>query len=569
MLQSNNMDRSKIAILMSVRNEESYIDLNISYHLDLGFDYIFIADHCSTDKTQEILNSYKDNSRVVVIQETNPIFDHARIANNLLSYAKSKYRIDWFIFLDVDEFLSIKEKDVHDFVDRLEKNNIPYATIGWANALFDYTFKDYTCSATHPVDTTKHFYPWPEKTWQEYGHFRKAIVKNHDKMEIVVGGHYVRTENNPDFFGVYNWNPFIVPPHEAKLLHFEFRGKADEIYGKWKKLAEFENDSTSSQNAPWMERIETIRGYVKEFEGHLEKINKRWFSEHRTFWGTIITDDKISYDTTLVKWYGKYLKRKIENGEIRSMCLVRRGHLGDVIMTEPVARFLSSYANDISLVTEIKEASKIFNTYSKVYPFDDLVTGKIRADAVIRLVHERSDNKKTYIQGYMESIGFSDTKINDIPLISDSWKKIVDEEYILIAPHTSLWEEKKRNWGYDKFVELKRLIEKEFNIKCVILEKDYSFSDMMSLIKHCKFIVGNDSGPTVIAQSFNKKSFIIFGATHPKYLHLSENVVSIYDKDRHKLCSHVSREEEMRCCEEFCMDRIRVPDVLDTIKINI
>jgi glycosyltransferase involved in cell wall biosynthesis len=140
------MDRSKIAILMSVRNEESYIDLNISYHLDLGFDYIFIADHCSTDKTQEILNSYKDNSRVVVIQETNPIFDHARIANNLLSYAKSKYRIDWFIFLDVDEFLSIKEKDVHDFVDRLEKNNIPYATFGWANALFDYTFKDYTCS---------------------------------------------------------------------------------------------------------------------------------------------------------------------------------------------------------------------------------------------------------------------------------------------------------------------------------------------------------------------------------------------------------------------------------------
>lgn len=563
------MDPSKIAILMSVRNEESYIDLNISYHLDLGFDYIFIADHCSTDKTRELLESYRDNPKVIVIQETDPVFDHARIANNLLNHAKLNYKIDWFIFLDVDEFLSIKETDVHDFVGRLERNNIPYATIGWANALFDYTFKDYTCSPTHPIDTTKYFYPWPEKEWQEYGHFRKTIVKNHDKMEIVVGGHYVRSENNPEFFGNYNWNPFIIPENEAKLLHFEFRGKADEIYEKWKKLAEFENDSSSSINAPWMERIETIKGYVKEFKDNLKEINERWFSEHRTFWGTIIADDKIVYDMTLVKWYGKYLRRKIEKGEIKSMCLVRSGHLGDVIMTESVARFLSKYVKDISLTTEIKEVNNIFSVYKKVYPFDDLVGGKIHTDAVIRLVHERSDNKKTYIQGYMESVGFPDINIDDIPAVSDSWEKIVEGDYVLIAPYTSSWEEKKRNWGYSKFVGLKHLIEKELGIKSVVLEKNYSFSDMMSLIKHCKFIVGNDSGPTVIAQSFDKKSFIIFGATHPKYLHLSKNVVSIYDKDRHKLCSHVTREEEMRCCEEFCMDRIRVSDVLDKIKINI
>jgi ADP-heptose:LPS heptosyltransferase len=186
-----------------------------------------------------------------------------------------------------------------------------------------------------------------------------------------------------------------------------------------------------------------------------------------------------------------------------------------------------------------------------------------------RLVHERSDNKKTYIQGYMESIGFYDFKFDDIPKLTQSWPRIVEREYVLIAPHTSWWEEKKRNWGYSKFFELKDLVEKELGKKCVVLEKDYSFSDMMSLIQHCEFIIGNDSGPTVIAQSFNKKSFIIFGATHPKYLHLSKNVLSIYDKERHKLCSHKNREEEIKCCEEFCMDRIRVPDVFATIKTNV
>ncbi len=561
--------KNTTAILMSVRNEESYIDLNISYHLDLGFDYIFIADHCSTDGTKKILGSYCKDPRVIVIEEKDPVFDHARIINRLLKYAKESYQIDWFIFLDADEFLSIKKKNIHDFIARLENNDIPYATIGWANALFDYTFKDYTCSPTHPIDTTKYFYPWPERDWQEYGHFRKAIVKNHDNMEIVVGGHYVHTENNRDFFGEYHWNPFIIPADEAKLLHFEFRGKADDIYDKWKKLAEFEDDSTSSKNAPWMERIRTIKEYVAEFKDNIDEVKKRWFSEHRTFWGTIIDDDKIIYDSTLVKWYGKYLRKKIEKREIKSICLVRSGHLGDVVMTEPVARFLSRYIKDISLATEINEVDKLFNdVYGKIYAFNDVVDGKIHADAVIRLVHERSGNEKTHIQGYMESIGFPDIKMNEIPILSESWPKIIEGEYVLIAPYTSWWEEKKRNWGHDKFIELKNLIEKELGIKCIVLEKDYSFSDMISLIKHCNFIIGNDSGPTVIAQSFNKKSFMIFGATHPKYLHLSKSVVSIYDKDRHKLCSHSNRDEEIKCCEEFCMDRIRVSDVFNTIKIN-
>ncbi len=563
------MEQRKTAILMSVRNEEAYIDLNISYHLDLGFDYIFIADHCSTDGTKDILDSYKDDPKVIVIKETNPVFDHARITNSLLRYAKNNYEVDWFIFLDVDEFLSIKEKNVHEFVDRLEKSNIPYATIGWANALFDYTFKDYTCSPTHPIDTTKYFYPWPERQWQEYGHFRKAIVRNHENMEVVVGGHYVRTENNLDFFGAHHWNPFIVPSTEAKLLHFEFRGKAEDIYEKWEKLAEFENDSTSSSDAPWLERLQTIKGYVREFKNNIGEIKKRWFSEHRTFWGTLIRDERIVYDATLVKWYGKYLRRKLERGDIESICLVRSGHLGDVVMTEPVARFLSKFVKNVSLATEVKEADTLFNTYDTIYPYSDLVEGKIRSDAVVRLVHERSDNAKTYINGYMESVGFSDVDIDDIPELKDSWQRVEKEKYVLIAPYTSFWEEKKRNWGYEKFIQLKDLIEDQLKIKCVILEKEYSFSEMVSLIRHAESVIGNDSGPTVIAQSFNKKSCIIFGATHPKYLHLSNNVVSLYDNTRHELCSHKTREEEIRCCEEFCMDRIRVADVFDTIKENI
>ena len=558
-----------VAILMSVRDEEAYIDLNISYHLDLGFDYIFIVNHCSTDNTNRILDSYKNDSRVIVAEEKDSTFDHAKIINKLLNYANTNYKIDWFIFLDADEFLSIKDRNIHDFIARLEDNSIPYVTIGWANALFDHTLSDYTCAPVNAIDTMKYYYPWPEKEWQEYGHFRKAMVKNHKDIEIVVGGHYVKTENDPEFFGEYHRNPFIVPKSEARLLHFEFRDKADALYKKWEKLALFENDSTSGADSPWLERIRIIRKYVEDFKDNIDEINKRWFSEHRTFWGTVVPKDRIVYDTTLPIWYRKYFRKKIESGKIKSVCLVRKGNLGDVIMTEPVARFLSKYVDQIYLSTDMEGVESIFSIYDKVYKYNQVNSGEIDCGIMIKLVYELSDNKKTYIQGYMESIGFGEVVIKDIPILNNDWENIIDSEYILIAPFTSSWEEKKRNWGYKKFIALSKLLEAEYKTKCVILEKHYSFREMMSLIKHCKFFVGNDSGPATIAQSFKKKAFVIFGATRPEYIHMSKYSVPIHDKNRHKFCKHNSRKEEIDCCEEFCMERIAVDKVFDQIKLNV
>ena len=66
-----------------------------------------------------------------------------------------------------------------------------------------------------------------------------------------------------------------------------------------------------------------------------------------------------------------------------------------------------------------------------------------------------------------------------------------------------------------------------------------------------------------------KKVFVIFGATRPEYMYVSEYAVPIYDKNKHKLCEHNSRKEEVDCCEEFCMERIRVDEVFEQIRLNI
>ena len=92
---------------------------------------------------------------------------------------------------------------------------------------------------------------------------------------------------------------------------------------------------------------------------------------------------------------------------------------------------------------------------------------------------------------------------------------------------------------------------------------------MISLINYCDIFIGNDSGPAIIAQSLKKKSFVIFGASCPSYTKMSDYIIPIYDVNRHKICQHTLRQEEINCCEEFCMDKLTVEQVFEKIKLNI
>ncbi len=270
-----------------------------------------------------------------------------------------------------------------------------------------------------------------------------------------------------------------------------------------------------------------------------------------------------------MKWYGKYFRRKIESGKIKSICLVRLGHLGDVISTEPVAKFLSKYVENIYLATDVSKITNYIGTYNKVLKFKEAFSDKKEFDLAIRLIYELSPNNKTYINGYMESVGFGDKEIFDAPQLKSPISTEQKEKYVLLAPFTSEWEQEKRNWGYNNFQTLAKMIEENLKQKCILLENSYSFDEMISLIGNCDIFIGNDSGPSHIAQSFGKKSFVILGGVDPKYLNLSKNSFPIYDKKRHVLCKHTTRDEEIACCEPFCMTRIPVQEVFEVIKNNI
>lgn len=245
------------------------------------------------------------------------------------------------------------------------------------------------------------------------------------------------------------------------------------------------------------------------------------------------------------------------------ICLIRSGHLGDVIMTEPIGRFFRTKYDEVYLATDFIQAKQLIgDSYTDFIKFSELENCSIVFDKQIILNYELSPNHN-YIDGYAKSADIS--LIDRIPQVNTAWERIIEEDYVLLTPHTSYWVYAMRNWGDENFKYLKEKIENEFGIRVIVLDKKYSFSEMLSLIRHCKMLIGNDSAPGIIAQCFNVKSAIIFGATHPKYVFFNKNATSIFRDIDCIGCRHISRHTEIECASPLCLIELSVDSVFNSV----
>lgn len=285
-----------VAAIMVVRDEQELIERNIRYHLDSGFDLIAVMDHCSRDGTSEILAAMARHHNLVIMRDNDPVFDHSRLCNHLLNELLKVSQVDWIFLIDADEFLACPG-GIHAFLAQLSAEGIKYGTIEWLNAVWSSSE-----NALLPLETKLFYQPWPEQKWQHHGHFRKAFCQVHHKIEVVVGGHYFRRENAPEFFNG-GPAPFIIPLQRAVIFHYEFRGNIHSLYAKWKQLAKFERDTSSLPDAPWLERLKRIRKYITELKQNPIEAEQFWFGKPRTFWGTLVPEDRLLRSSIIFEWH--------------------------------------------------------------------------------------------------------------------------------------------------------------------------------------------------------------------------------------------------------------------------
>jgi hypothetical protein len=291
------------ALVMVVRNEEALIEYNICYHLSVGFNIIAVLDHGSNDQTTRILGRLAKDKRLMVMRNESPVFDHSALSNSLLRQLLECQQADWVFVLDADEFF-YSDGGVHCFLERMIDRGVSYGTIPWFNSVMDCQSE----ISDNSLHNSRFYRPWPERSWQHEGMFRKAFCRVHNKMEIVVGGHYFRKEVNPEFFGD-GPSPVLISAEDACIFHHEFRGSVQELVRKWKLFADYECDSSSHPDAPWLERLRQIRLYIDWWEQNPEDFKVYWGTIPRTFWGTPIPLDKIKAYHHISAWMTKHAER--------------------------------------------------------------------------------------------------------------------------------------------------------------------------------------------------------------------------------------------------------------------
>lgn len=124
----------KLIMTLVVKDEEDIIEQNIRFHCAMGCDGFIVSSHNSTDKTNDILEKLKKEGLVLeIIYRTSPNHQLNVWVNEMVQIAKKKYKADWCINADADEFYYSKSLNL--------KESIMKDGAGWANVLIvDSTF---------------------------------------------------------------------------------------------------------------------------------------------------------------------------------------------------------------------------------------------------------------------------------------------------------------------------------------------------------------------------------------------------------------------------------------------
>lgn len=114
----------KLIMTLVVKNEEDIIEQNIKFHYAMGVDGFIVVDHNSTDRTGSILRRLVDEGVVLeVIKKTSIKHEHSVWVDEMIRLAKIKYKADWIINADADEFFYSQDLNIKESLCRYPKVN--------------------------------------------------------------------------------------------------------------------------------------------------------------------------------------------------------------------------------------------------------------------------------------------------------------------------------------------------------------------------------------------------------------------------------------------------------------
>lgn len=131
----------KVAICVLMKDAENYFEEWLDYHFAMGFDAIYIYDNSPSFELNNWFDNTRNHTTLGKVEVMHWLDDSVYNQNNAYADCVEKFghsetgpKIDYFAFIDVDEFLVIRSPKYNDIQGILADYLVPYGgalTVNW------------------------------------------------------------------------------------------------------------------------------------------------------------------------------------------------------------------------------------------------------------------------------------------------------------------------------------------------------------------------------------------------------------------------------------------------------
>ena len=256
----------KVALCTMGRKENLYAKEFIEYYIKLGIDHMFIYDDNPplTEKIQDVIDEkYMDKISIYEAKKQ-------KISNQIIAftscYKNNLNEFDWFIMVDMDEYLYIVNDTLKNYLTNKIFDKCDFIKIHWANS------QDNGLLYYDPRPLFTRF----KKPYIKSKYIKSIIRGNITNLKYYVHSPYISPDRNitcdneGNVIKYKNMNfQFIdnININKSYLIHFRFKS-TEELINKMKR-----GYSNWHKNHSRQIMIERITSYFEENKITLEKIN--------------------------------------------------------------------------------------------------------------------------------------------------------------------------------------------------------------------------------------------------------------------------------------------------------
>jgi hypothetical protein len=233
-----NRQARKVGLFCNARDEKNIKEW-AAHHLLIGFDIIIIFDHKSKVPLSEVFSNF--DKRLIIIRTELDGNIKVKLMNKAINISKN-FGMDWFIYLDADEFLIINEKfsdvkhllNIYSYADSLGVNWLLFGSNNLVEDPSGLILESYTKSSLMLDRHVKSFVRPHELKFSENPHFYH--IKNPSKSLGIM----FNILTYPQCFSKIN-----IPYYKAQAYIAHYIYQSEETYKKRKVDFKIADDGTT------------------------------------------------------------------------------------------------------------------------------------------------------------------------------------------------------------------------------------------------------------------------------------------------------------------------------------